>query len=45
MQREEEFGERWPVVLKMMRVFEGQFGIYLDDISPRNVRFENDPDD
>lgn len=41
-QRQEEYGERWPKVLALIDAFERRFGIYLDDISPRNVRFEND---
>lgn len=43
-QREEEYGERWPKVLGIIYAFEQRFGIFLDDISPRNVRFENDLD-
>lgn len=40
-QRQEEYGERWPEVLRLIHAFERSYGIYLDDISPRNVRFEN----
>jgi hypothetical protein len=42
-QREEEYGDRWPQVLSLIHAFERHLGIYLDDISPRNVRFENEP--
>ena len=40
-QRAEESGHRWPKVLSLMLIFQRQLGIYHDDISPRNIRFEN----
>jgi hypothetical protein len=37
-EKREQFGARWPVVQQVLDAFEG-LGIYLMDVSPRNIAF------
>jgi hypothetical protein len=37
-EKREQFGERWPMVQRVLDEFEG-FGIYLLDVSPKNISF------
>jgi hypothetical protein len=39
LDRQDEFGPRWPHVKFIIHIFEQNFGIYLLDIHPRNITF------
>jgi hypothetical protein len=39
LDRQDEFGPRWPHVQFIIHIFEQNFGIYLLDIHPRNITF------
>ena len=39
-ERCDQFGERWPVVTRVLGEFEA-LGIYLLDVSPRNIAFRD----
>ena len=38
-QKSEAFEDNWPATLKIIRSFE-QFGIYIADVNPGNIKFE-----
>ena len=38
-EKREQFGTRWPAVQQIISELEG-FGIYLNDVSPRNIAWE-----
>ncbi len=40
-EKQEQFGERWPVVQQVLAAFES-LDIYLLDVSPRNIAFRQD---
>ena len=39
-EKQEQFGERWPIVKRVLREFEA-LDIYLLDVSPRNISFRD----
>ena len=39
-EKQEQFGERWPIVKRVLREFEA-LDIYLLDVSPRNIAFRD----
>lgn len=41
-EKQEQFEEHWPTVQDIIREFR-KFGIYLNDVNPNNIVFENSP--
>lgn len=41
-EKEEQFGKRWQDVQLILATLQGRYGIYFLDVTPRNIRFEDE---
>jgi hypothetical protein len=43
--KQEEFGSHWPRVVTLLEILKQEYGIYLLDVHPGNIAFEESPAD
>ena len=41
IERQEDFGEQWPLVVEALAELEAIYGIFISDINAGNIRFED----